>query len=324
MNRIKGYFTGRSRVLAGSVVLLLGAAWAAAAVSHGLPAAPRNAVTRQGVAVTGLAHLSAGAPVPATGGGKGVDASASTVNGVAQDVAPLPPNPGPPIPEGPMVQRDASITVEVKRDGFSSAYQSLLNLVHDEGGYQSQSNMQADNGPLRSGSISFRVPATALDDTLHRIGSMGTVKALSVNGNDVSQEYVDLQARLRSAQAEESAYLQLLTRATAVADILQVDQQLGQVRSEIEQIQGRINYLNTTTTYATVSVTVTEAGAASGVAGDDWGFRTALSDAAHGFVHTVNLMIVGAGELGPVLLVVLGLAILFWRRRGPVGLPAAA
>jgi hypothetical protein len=110
--------------------------------------------------------------------------------------------------------------------------------------------------------------------------------------------------------------LALLTQAHNISDIITVQNQIGQITGEIEQLKGQIKYLDTNTAYSTVTVSMTEAGApATTPTSDSWGFATALSDAAHNFVTTVNYVISGLGAIGPVL-IVLGLGYLLWRRRG--------
>jgi hypothetical protein len=110
--------------------------------------------------------------------------------------------------------------------------------------------------------------------------------------------------------------LALLQQAKSIGDIIAVQTQLGQITGQIEQLKGQIAYIDHNTTYSTVTVNLMEAGAPVSTApADSWGFASALSDAAHNFVTTVNYLITGLGAAGPILILV-GLGFLVWRRRG--------
>jgi hypothetical protein len=127
----------------------------------------------------------------------------------------------------------------------------------------------------------------------------------------VSVQYVDLQARLRNAEAQRDAMLALLQQARSVNDIIQVQTQLGQITGQIEQLKGQIDYLDHTTSYATLAVTIREVAATSG---DEWGLKTALVRALHNSVDVVGLMLMVLGAIAP--LVALGLlGLVVWRLR---------
>jgi hypothetical protein len=148
---------------------------------------------------------------------------------------------------------------------------------------------------------------------------MGTVQNEHISGQDVSAQYVDLQARLANEQAQRNAMLALLAKAQTVSDIIAVQNQLGQITGQIEQLKGQIQYIDHNVAFSTISVSLTEAGApAANTPSDSWGFASALSDAAHNFVTTINYLVTGLGAIGPVL-VLLGLGYLVWRRAGRPG-----
>src|SRR2546428_366335 len=95
--------------------------------------------------------------------------------------------------------------------------------------------------------------------------------------------------------------------------------QLGQITGQIEQLKGQIQYIEHNVAFSTVTVQLTEAGAPVTTSpSDNWGFVSALSDAAHNFVTTINYLITGLGAVGPVV-IVLGLGYLLWRRAGRPG-----
>ncbi len=221
------------------------------------------------------------------------------------------------VPEGPRVQRRARIALQVANGRFDDALNGVIGTVEQAGGYISGQEAQAVEAgePLRSGQATFQVPATKFESVVSAIRKLGTSQSISISGNDVSQQYVDLQARLRNAEAQRNAMLALMQQAKTVGETIQIQSQLGQVTAQIEQLKGQIDYLDHSTTYATLSVTIREA-AAAGVR-DEWGVQTATMQALHNLVGVLAFLILAVGTLIPVLIV--GAALLLagrplWRR----------
>ncbi len=262
---------------------------------------------------TSGSDLAGGAPafkaaVPATtGGGAATQPGGQTV----------------PVVQGPQVIRQAQLSITVSSGSFDSKLADVRSLVQLEQGYIAGTDAQANpetNQQIRSGVISFMVPEAKLDDTIDRLIKMGKLQNEHISGQDVSAQYVDLQARLQNEEAQRDAMLALLQRAQSISDIIAVQTQLGQITGAIEQLKGQIAYIDHNTAYSTVSVQLTEAGApVSSAPVDSWGFATAFSDAAHNFVTTLNYLVTGLGAIGPIV-ILLGLGYLLWRRRGFPGL----
>jgi len=222
--------------------------------------------------------------------------------------------------QGPQVIRQAQLTINVTAGSFESKLAAVRSLVQLQQGFISGTDAQANptnpGEQIRSGVISFMVPAAKFDDTIDQLSKLGKVQNEHISGNDVSAQYVDLQARLANMEAQRNAMLALLGRAQTVSDIIAVQNQLGQITQQIEQLKGQISYIEHNTTYSTVSVQLIEAGAPVQTKPvDSWGFASALTDAAHNFVTTINYIITGLGAIGPIV-ILLGLGYLVWRRRG--------
>lgn len=232
---------------------------------------------------------------------------------------PVPTPPATPI-QGPQVIRQAQMTIGVSSGSFDSKLTDVRHLVELENGFiagtDAQVNPQTPDDQIRTGVITFMVPADKFDDTIDAVAKLGTVQNEHISGQDVSAQYVDLQARLANEEAQRNAMLALLQRAQSISDIITIQNQLGQITQQIEELKGQIQYLDHNTSYSTVTVSIVESGApAATQPGDTWGFVTALSDAAHNFVTTINYMVSGLGAIGPVLLI-LGLVYFVWRRLG--------
>jgi hypothetical protein len=144
-------------------------------------------------------------------------------------------------------------------DKVAAATDSITKLAKDDGGFvqNSSTNVRADG--TYSGDITVRVPVAKFDAAMADIQKLAVqVKSSNATGQDVTEQYTDLQAQLRNAQAQEQTYLAILKQAKNVQDTLAVQAQLGAIRSQIESLQGRIQYLANTTSYSTISVSLEE------------------------------------------------------------------
>jgi hypothetical protein len=253
-------------------------------------------------------------------GGAAVSKSAAQPGGSsysAQSTSVQPaPNPGdvvPPIAEGPRVIRTANVSVEVANGHFDSTLDRLFTISTQLGGYISGSTANTETGSLRSGTITFQVPSDKFNQALAEVRGLGKVQNFNIGGQDVSQQYVDLKARLKNAEAQRDAMLALLSQAHNVNEIIAVQNQIGTITGQIEQLKGQIDYFDHATSFSTISVAVHEA-AVVAKATDTWGFTTSVSNALHGFVNTFDYLLIGLGNAGPVLVLIL-LGLLAWRFR---------
>jgi hypothetical protein len=275
----------------------------------------------------GTSSTAGPAPAPFTGDASGSAAGNPPVNGSggAPDQSSSVPSVVPTV-QGPQVIRTAQLTVTVGSGLFDRKLADVRALVQLQGGFISGTDAQANpvtNDQIRTGVISFMVPAAKFDDTIDKLSTMGKVQNEHISGNDVSAQYVDLQARLANEEAQRNAMLALLRRASTISDIIAVQTQIGQITGQIEQLKGQIQYIEHNTTYSTVTVSLLEAGAPlQTTTRDSWGFVSSLSDAAHNFVTTINYVITGLGAIGPIV-ILLWLGYLVWRRSGRPGWPAA-
>jgi hypothetical protein len=115
-------------------------------------------------------------------------------------------------------------------------------------------------GSRQIATITLRVPSQSFDEVMARLRRLATkpqdVMNEQVSSQDVTEEFVDLQSQVRNLQAQEQRYLTLLDRAQSVADILAIQQRLGETRMQIERIQGRLTYLERRAEFGTIVVTV--------------------------------------------------------------------
>ncbi|MFA5945597.1 MAG: DUF4349 domain-containing protein [Patescibacteria group bacterium] len=157
----------------------------------------------------------------------------------------------------PRIIKTGSLTLEVKssREGA----QKVSEIAGTQGGFVESSNVVENNDGTVSAYATIRVPEAKFEATLGALRALALrVSSESINGQDVTEQYTDLQARLTNAQAQEQQYLEILKKATTITDILAVQQNLSQIRYQIESYQGQIKSLGNQTTYSTISVTLIE------------------------------------------------------------------
>ena len=115
--------------------------------------------------------------------------------------------------------------------------------------------VSSDRTSLHNGAISIRIPAQSLEDALSQLEGIAVeVESRTVTSQDVTDQYVDYQSRLVSMRATEQRLLSFLDRAGDVEDALDVHQELSSLQIQIEEIQGRLNFLEQTSAYSLIDV----------------------------------------------------------------------
>ena len=138
--------------------------------------------------------------------------------------------------------RNADITVELENP--EGAKQRLSSIAESSGGFivTSESQQRGDSGMHIT--VTMRVPAAQFGPAVDSIRSMGgRILQDKVTGQDVTEEYIDLQARIRTKQALEAQFLEIMKQAMSISDALEVQRQIAVVRTEIEQLEGRRSFL---------------------------------------------------------------------------------
>lgn len=159
------------------------------------------------------------------------------------------------------------------------------------------------DGAALSGYITVRVPADQLQSFTDEISAMGKVVRQAENEQDVTQEHVDLKARLVNLQATEARLREFFGKAKNVTEMLAIEQELTRVRGDIESMQAQIAYLERQAAMSTVTIELAGPEQIVEPAGEDWGFASALRQAVRGFVGTINVLIILVGTLAPILVI---------------------
>ena len=159
-------------------------------------------------------------------------------------------------------------------------------------------------GAPASGDITLRVPVQSFNSLLADVEHLGRATSVSTSGQDVTGQYVDLQARIQSLQDARSQFQQILTKAQSIGDILAVEQQISTLQTQIEQLQGQLKVLDDQSSYSTLTTHIVEAVPARGSPRPASGVSQAWAHARHSFTHGLESIVAFSGGLVLFLLVV--------------------
>jgi hypothetical protein len=149
--------------------------------------------------------------------------------------------------------------LSLKVDSVDKASAGISKIAKDNGGETASSNFYQSGTNVKSGTITIKIPVANFEKTfadLKKIASL--VIRESTSGQDVTEQYTDLQAQLKNKQTEEEAFTRIMAQAQKIDDILAVQRELSRVRGQIEQLQGRIKYLDSQTDMSTITISLTE------------------------------------------------------------------
>lgn len=144
--------------------------------------------------------------------------------------------------------------VEFEVVDVNATRETIFKAVNKYKGYVS-SDQEFKSPGRKSNTIIIRVPAGQFDDLLKE-ATQGVEKfeSKTINVKDVTEEFLDIQARLKTKKELEQRYINLLKKAKNVNEILQIEKQIGQLRSDIEAIEGRLNYLRDRVSFSTLTM----------------------------------------------------------------------
>ncbi|MBV8445906.1 MAG: DUF4349 domain-containing protein [Candidatus Dormibacteraeota bacterium] len=221
---------------------------------------------------------------------------------------------------GADIQRSVTATYTVPHGQFLQSFQALTARTVQLGGFVVSSQTEPDRtGRIVSGSLTVKIPASQLAVFLNGFPSTFATSAINFSSIDHTADFIDVNARLASANAHLIALQKLLADATSLDDITMLEQQIEQVQQEIDQDQGQLDLLTNDVTYATATIALSERGTVSvaspapapiaGGIGSGWSNAGVVTGALlEGVVSALPLIVLGMGA---------GL-VWMWLRRRPV------
>lgn len=222
------------------------------------------------------------------------------------------------------VIRTAELELQVNDIGQTLV--EIRQLTIDAGGFvlSSSTYTQGEERKRQTATLTVQVPSERFDQFLNQVRAsplVAKVEREQLQSQDVTDEYLDLDARLRNLRATEQRYLALLDRASTIEEILRVEQELSRVRYEIEQVTGRKQYLERHIAYAQATITLVPVPAAQEARGPAFDLARAIERAwvaslefIGGVAEIAVMLVVFFWWLWPVLAILTVLA-LRWRGR---------
>lgn len=222
----------------------------------------------------------------------------------------------PPIPGQYEQKIIRSANLKFLTDDISKTFGIVLNAVRKNGGTV-QNDREATDYESVSRTLLVRIPAKNFDTFLGEVSSgVAYFDEKEITSEDVTEEYIDIDSRIKTKKALENRYLELLKKANKVSEMLEVEAKLSEIREEVESRQARLDYLKNQVAMSSLSITFYKntpdnAGATVSYAGK-------IGNALRSGVNGLSDFFIGLIEMWPFILILVALIVFFrkrWRRR---------
>ncbi|HEY69983.1 MAG TPA: DUF4349 domain-containing protein [Anaerolineae bacterium] len=194
-----------------------------------------------------------------------------------------------------MVTRNANLTLVVTDPAQS--VDEITQMAQDMEGYVVSSNVYVTTygeteTRAHSASITIRIPSEKLDDALEILeGDAVEVRNRNIYGQDITQEYIDNESRLRNLEAAEEQLLDIMEGATETEDVLDVFAELTRIRSEIEVIKGRLQYLEQSADTSSISIELIPDVATQPIEVERWQLEGTFNKAVEALIATAQFLV---------------------------------
>lgn len=187
------------------------------------------------------------------------------------------------------------LTIEV--DNYKKTSKEIFNYVEELNGYVSNENsyiLDRDNN-LLGGNIVLRIPNNHFDNMVQYLESIGYISNRSISSEDITEEYVDLQSRLKVMYSKEERLLALLEKSGTLNDVLSVENELATTRGDIESLEGRLKFYDNQVSLATLNVELKETLLATDKIKAK-GLEGVVGKTKNSFIKSVNIIILGINK----------------------------
>lgn len=240
--------------------------------------------------------------------------SAATPSTKGEAVAPLPPDQPVVPPADAEVPRKIThnLTLSLEVATINEAVTRISQEVQQLGGYvvESQQNGLDSNS---SAQLTLKIPADKLNGLRDSLSTWGKILDQHLLANDITNQYYDSQVRLQTLEAEEKRYLEILNQAKTVDDVLKVENALGNLRQQIEQLKGQLKLWNNQVDYSTVTLQLVTLQSPNVSVINPWqpitwsktwkATQGAVLKTISSTWNVLNYLVVGVGYLLPYLLI---------------------
>lgn len=154
------------------------------------------------------------------------------------------------------ITKDATIAIET--DNVDSCYDKILKMIGESNGYIESSSEATSNDSTRMVNLVLKIPEDKFENSITYIKSLGNVTALRIGSNDVTEQYYDVQARIKNFEIQEQKLQEILNKANTVSEILQVESEINRVRTEIDSLKGQLKMWDSLTSLSTINLSIKE------------------------------------------------------------------
>ncbi|MBK6265516.1 DUF4349 domain-containing protein [Marivirga sp. S37H4] len=205
--------------------------------------------------------------------------------------------------------------IDFQTENIEKDYQKIRNLLPKFNAYIENENQSKSAFNIQY-NLTIRVPSTVYDTLFSSISALAfQLDNRYSNVEDVTERYYDLKARIKNKEALEQRYVELLKKASAIKDILEIEKNLNEVRTEIERLQGQFNYLNKQVNFSTIHLSFYEVLPYEVNSSQREGFGArilrALGSGWNGFLS----FLIGLTTLWPFVILTVGVIYLFRKLR---------
>jgi len=188
-------------------------------------------------------------------------------------------------------------SIRFETSNLDKTKQLITNAVASLNGYISNDNTSESDNRTEN-SLIVRIPADKADSLITVIESNASkIDYKSIDVQDVTEQFIDLDTRVRTKKEVETRYRELLARATSVEEMLKIEEQIGNIRTEIESAEGRLRYLSNQVQYSTLNVTFYEKNS-------DFGFWKKMGNAFSNGWNSLLWLFVGIANLWAIILLI--------------------
>jgi hypothetical protein len=207
--------------------------------------------------------------------------------------------------------------LNLKVDKVQKAVDEITKIVENQQGEVFATNFYERIKGQKNGFMTVKIPVEKFSQTLNEIKTVASqVLSESTTGQDVTERYTDLQARLKNKKAEEESFVKILDQAVKIEDVLSVTRELSRVRGEIESLEGQIKLMDSQTEMSTITINLSE-DAEIGSTKDDWrpwqiikeSFNELIDNSQEFVNNLIRFVIVG---IPSILTFLTSIGIVYW------------
>jgi len=220
-----------------------------------------------------------------------------------------------------MVIKTAEVRIEIQK--YEETLSRIQQITSKYGGYVVTTRVQADETDKKNGTVVIRIPSERFQSALKEIHNLARkVEVEDIRGNDITEEYYDLEARLENKRKAEKRYQDILEEAKTAKEILEIEKALTDVREEIDRFTARKRYLNDQVAMSTIEIYMHEPNPFTGSGSNGFwaNVKNGFQNGLNGFASITGFMITLIIALIPAVVIIALIAIpikKFWRRMKP-------